>query len=129
MAVRESADCDGLVGEWEAGDDREYRATRVMFLGPDSYSLASSLPAQLGGATSTCRPGSGAIALLESSRGSDVLGVDLNPRATNFATFNSTLNGIATVNFVNGDLFEGVPTLASLRFHQRESTICADTRG
>ena len=97
------------IGEWEAGDDREYRATRVMFLGPDSYSLASSLPAQLGGATLDLCTGSGVIALLESSRGSDVLGVDLNPRATNFATFNSTLNGIATVNFVNGDLFEGVP--------------------
>ena len=52
--------------------------------------------------------GSGVHAILASDHCHEVVAVDINPRAIEFAEFNSALNGIDNVEFVLSDLFGSV---------------------
>jgi methylase of polypeptide subunit release factors len=52
--------------------------------------------------------GNGVQALLAARHCEHVTGVDLNPRALAFARFNARLNGVANVEWLEGDLFEPV---------------------
>jgi methylase of polypeptide subunit release factors len=52
--------------------------------------------------------GCGVLSLVMSSFCEHVTGVDINPRAIEFSRFNSALNGIRNVTFIEGDLFDCV---------------------
>lgn len=52
--------------------------------------------------------GTGIQALLAARHSEQVIAVDLNPRALEFARFNASLNGISNIEFIEGDLFEPV---------------------
>ena len=52
--------------------------------------------------------GSGALALLAARHAEHVVGVDLNARALRLARVNAALNGVSTVDWRQGDLFEPV---------------------
>jgi len=53
--------------------------------------------------------GSGVSALLAARSGSDVIAVDVNPKAVDCARANAERNGLAAqITFVRGDLFQGV---------------------
>ncbi len=80
-------------------------AGRVMYLGEDSQQLVE-VAADLEGrrALELCC-GAGAASLAAAARHEEVLGVDLNPRAVNFARFNALLNGVENARFVLGDLY------------------------
>ncbi len=105
------------IGEWDQ-DEKEHRETRVMFLGLDSYSLATSLPAEIAGRSLDLCTGSGILALLAARRATHAVGVDVNERAINFATFNSIFNGVTNVTFLLGDLFGALrdPDAGGYRF-------------
>jgi len=53
--------------------------------------------------------GSGVHALLAAGHADHVLGVDVNPRALEFARFNAALNDLPGVAFAEGDLFDPCP--------------------
>jgi len=53
--------------------------------------------------------GSGVHAILASGHCEQVVAVDVNPRAIEFAKFNGDLNGIENIEFVLSDLFKSVP--------------------
>ena len=78
---------------------------RVMPLGRDSYGLAR-LTASSGGDTALdlCT-GSGIGALKAAMSFDRVVGVDINPRAINFARFNALLNDLDHCSFEQGDLY------------------------
>lgn len=52
--------------------------------------------------------GCGVLAILVSAYSKEVIGTDLNPRAINFAQFNSLLNQAKHVSFYQGDLYNPV---------------------
>lgn len=82
-------------------------AQPVMHLGEDSYALAylSPKPPKEGQVLDLCT-GSGVQAIMAARRAKHVVGVDINPRAVNFARFNAALNGVATkTDFRCGDLY------------------------
>lgn len=58
--------------------------------------------------------GSGIHAILASDHCKNVVGVDINPRAMEFARFNSALNGSRNVEFVLSDLFNSVDSTCDL---------------
>ena len=55
--------------------------------------------------------GCGVLAILVSSFSKEVIGTDLNPRAINFAQFNSLLNQAKDVSFYHGDLYNPVKSV------------------
>lgn len=52
--------------------------------------------------------GSGVFSLVTSSFCEQVIGVDISPRAIEFSRFNSALNGVRNVAFIESDLFDSV---------------------
>ena len=52
--------------------------------------------------------GSGVFSLVMSSFCEQVIGVDINPRAIEFSRFNSALNGVRNVAFIESELFDSV---------------------
>jgi SAM-dependent methyltransferase len=58
--------------------------------------------------------GSGIHALLASGHCESVVGVDINPRAIEFARFNGVLNGINNTEFVLSDLFDSIEATCDL---------------
>lgn len=52
--------------------------------------------------------GTGIQAMLAARHSKRVIGIDNNPRALGFAQFNSQLNNISNIKFIEGDLFEPV---------------------
>jgi methylase of polypeptide subunit release factors len=58
--------------------------------------------------------GSGVHAILASDHCREVIAVDINPRAIEFAKFNSALNGIKNIEFVLSDLFKSVEQVCDL---------------
>src|SRR6202040_4203502 len=52
--------------------------------------------------------GSGVHAILASDHCREVIAVDINPRAIDFAKFNAALNNIDNIEFVFSDLFNSV---------------------
>jgi SAM-dependent methyltransferase len=99
-----------IATDWRWDEDASARAAsmRVMPLGRDSYGLVR-LAAWSGGrqAIDLCS-GSGVIALAVAPGCEQVTGVDLNPRAVNFARFNAVFNAIDNCEFRKGDLYEAV---------------------
>lgn len=80
----------------------------VMFLSKDSYTLArGTIRRPVGRSLDLCT-GSGVQAILAAGHSEHVVGVDINPRAINFAEFNKIFNEVENVEFREGDLFEAV---------------------
>lgn len=52
--------------------------------------------------------GSGVHAILASGHCDSVMGVDISPRALEFARFNAALNGVENAEFVRGDLWDAL---------------------
>lgn len=76
----------------------------VYRLGGDSYALARLTPRRpVRRALDLCT-GSGIHALLASRHAEEALGVDINPRAVQFARLNARMNG-CDAEFVQGDLY------------------------
>jgi methylase of polypeptide subunit release factors len=78
---------------------------RVMSLGRDSYGLARLIASSAGDAALDLCTGSGVGALKAALRFDRVVGVDVNPRAINFARFNALLNDMDNCSFEQGDLY------------------------
>jgi len=87
----------------------EFRADHVYQLGTDSYVLARVTPRKPSRRALDLCTGSGVQALLSAGHHQEVVGVDLNPRALEFARYNSFLNRLDDrCSFVRGDLYEPV---------------------
>jgi len=77
----------------------------VMYLGPDTYYLArTTLHRPIRGALDLCA-GSGVHGVLAAGTAERSVGVDISPRAVNFARVNAMLNDAWNAVFVEGDLF------------------------
>jgi carbamoyltransferase len=74
----------------------------------DSYNLAHSIIMEPCEKTLDLCTGSGVQAIVASKFSKKVIGVDVNPRALNFARFNALLNQADNVEFRKGDLYEAV---------------------
>jgi carbamoyltransferase len=74
----------------------------------DSYNLAKSLIDEPVEKTLDLCTGSGVQAIVASRFSKKVIGVDINPRAINFARFNALLNQAENVEFRKGNLYEAV---------------------
>ena len=74
----------------------------------DSFLLANALEIRSGDSVLDIGTGSGIIALTAAKKASNVLGVDLNPRAVKLAERNAVLNGLGNVVFKESDLFSSV---------------------
>lgn len=83
-------------------------AELVYYIGSDSIDLASSTVRRKVTSTLDLCTGSGIQAILAAKHSQKVTGVDINPRAVNFARFNAKLNQVENVSFVVGDLYEPV---------------------
>lgn len=82
---------------------------RIMWLYPESYMLAGVVDrTRRVGKALDLGIGSGIHALKATQHSEEVIGVDINPRAIAFSTFNRRLNGIQNVEFRLGDLYEPV---------------------
>ncbi len=86
----------------------DYRPNHVYPLGHDSYMLARGIIPRLSRLTLDLCTGSGVQAILASCFSRNVIGVDMNRRALNFARFNALLNQVENVKFIRGDLYEPV---------------------
>ena len=80
----------------------------VYYLGLDSYNLARGMINDPVDSSLDLCTGSGVQAILASTFSKKVTGVDINPRALNFASFNAMLNQRDNVEFVRGDLYDAV---------------------
>jgi hypothetical protein len=78
---------------------------RVMPLGRDSYGLARLIGSFSGDSALDLCTGSGVGALKAALAFDRVVGVDVNPRAINFARFNALLNDMDNCSFEQGDLY------------------------
>jgi hypothetical protein len=97
----------------EPKDGPNTSPNRVMPLGRDSYGLARLIASFAGEAAVDLCTGSGVAALNAAMRFDRVVGVDVNPRAINFARFNALLNDVDNCSFEQGDLYGPV---GGLRF-------------
>lgn len=88
--------------------DKYYYDNIVYPISADSVSLAESTIKKKCATTLDLCTGSGFQAVLASTYSKKVIGVDINPRAINFASFNALLNGINNVQFKIGNLFENI---------------------
>lgn len=87
---------------------------QVMWLWGESYilgGLVKRLPRKRAIDLGT---GSGIHAILASDHCESVVGADINPRAVEFARFNSALNGISNTEFVLSDLFNSIEATCDL---------------
>jgi SAM-dependent methyltransferase len=90
-------------------DDLTHGGDAVMGGGPTTSDLCqASYPNQSIGSFLDLGCGAGTAALLFAGRAETCVGVDVNPRAILFSRLNAALNGIARVEFREGDLFEPV---------------------
>lgn len=81
---------------------------RVYQLGLDSLVLARVTPRLAGRRALDLCTGSGVQALLAARDHAEVVGVDLNPKALDYARCNASLNGLESrCRFVPGDLYSG----------------------
>ena len=83
----------------------ETNSNRVMPLGRDSYGLARLIASSRGDAALDLCTGSGIGSLKAAMLFDRVMGVDINPRAVNFARFNALLNDLDNCSFEQGDLY------------------------
>jgi carbamoyltransferase len=81
---------------------------QVYYLGTDSHTLARLTPrSKVGMALDHCT-GSGAHALLAACHSGRSFGLDINPRALQFARFNARLNRLDNVSFLESDCYQNV---------------------
>jgi hypothetical protein len=80
----------------------------VMGVSGSSVTLATSTIRRPDGRTLDLGTGCGIQALLAASHSRQVVALDRNPRALEFARFNAVLNQVSNVEFRGGDLFEPV---------------------
>ena len=80
----------------------------VMGVSPSSLVLAGMTVRRESDVTLDLGSGCGIQAILAAPHSRRVVGVDCNPRAIAVARFNANLNGIANVDFVEGDMFAPV---------------------
>lgn len=85
-----------------------FRKDHVYPLGYDSYMLARGIIPHPSRLTLDLCTGSGVQAITAAGFSEKVIGVDVNPRALNFARFNALLNQVENVEFVKGNLYEAV---------------------
>lgn len=100
----------------------------VMHLGQDSYALAylGVKPLKGGRVLDLCS-GSGVHAVLAARRAEHVIGVDLNPRAVEFARFNAALNRVVSkCDFRCGHLYDAVGQAPGGRNQERFDLIVAN---
>jgi SAM-dependent methyltransferase len=93
---------------WDEDASTRWASMRVMPLGRDSYGLARLAASSAGGQAVDLCSGSGVVALVVARNVDHVIGVDINPRAVNFARFNALFNSIGNCTFRQGDLYDGV---------------------
>ncbi len=77
----------------------------VYYVGRDSFDLAQAVPRDRVERVLDLCTGTGVQALSAAAHASEVVGVDVNPRAVRFARANARMNGIDNATFVEGDLF------------------------
>jgi HemK-related putative methylase len=87
---------------------------QVMWLWPESYILGGLVKRIPRRRAIDLGTGSGVHAILASDHCRSVVGVDINPRALEFARFNAALNGAENVEFVLSDLFNSVESTCDL---------------
>jgi carbamoyltransferase len=93
---------------WDEDASTRWAATRVMPLGRDSYGLARLAASSGGRLAIDLSSGSGVIGLVVAGNVEHLVGVDINPRAINFARFNALFNAVGNCEFHEGDLYEPV---------------------
>ncbi len=81
----------------------------VMYVGMDSVGLVHTAPQYPVNRLLDLCCGGGIQSLVASRYATEVIGVDINPRAIRFARFNAQLNGISNIRFCQGDLYEAAP--------------------
>lgn len=96
--------CDRKRLPGDVQEDRDY----VLGLSPSTELLANLTLRRRVGATLDLGTGCGVQALLAARHSQHVIGVDINPRALNFAAFNAQLNGISNVEWRQGSVFAPV---------------------
>ncbi len=99
------------MGTFIATDHRftDHKSTRaVMYLSKDSFTLALGTIREPVKRTLDLCTGSGVQAILAARHSEEVIGIDINPRAINFAEFNSIFNQVENIRFLEGDLFAPV---------------------
>lgn len=97
---------DGLLiaSDWQ----RRIRPGHVLGVGGGTRMLAAlTVRRRVEAALDLCT-GSGTLALLAARHAARVVGVDLNPRALRLARVNAELNGVTTVDWRRGDLYQPV---------------------
>ncbi len=98
---------DGLFIATDALQVEDPEVNPVMWLLPECFELAAArVPGRH--VLDLCT-GSGVHALLASRTADEVVGVDISPRAIQFARFNQALNGRDNVTFMEGSLFQPIP--------------------
>jgi hypothetical protein len=80
----------------------------VMGIGKSSLTLANITVRRRSRMSLDLGTGCGIQALFASSHSDRILAVDRNPRAIGFTTFNARLNGLSSIDCLEGDLFEPV---------------------
>lgn len=109
--VSSMIDIHPCMGTFIATDHRftDRKSTRaVMYLSEDSYTLARGTIRKPVRRTLDLCTGSGVQAIIAAKHSEEVIGVDINPRAINFAEFNRIFNGASNARFLRGDLFTPV---------------------
>lgn len=102
------SECDDLIIAADSFFKKSPGINPVMPIMPECYDFSSGRSRRKVGKTLDLGTGSGVHALLASRHSEQVIGVDINPRAIEFSKFNSALNDIHNVNFIEGDLFAPV---------------------
>lgn len=100
-------------GLWVASDDmleglKDLRADTVLGVGPATVSVSRCTLRRRARTALDLGAGSGWQSLLASRHCDRVVGVDVNPRALNFAAFNAALNGAVNIELRAGSWFEPV---------------------
>ncbi len=100
---------EGLVIAHDPGADaRTIERDHVLGVNPTTLGLAHLTVRRRVGTALDLGCGGGVQALLAARHADEVTGVDVNPRALAFARFNARLNGVANVEWLQGDLFAPV---------------------
>ena len=95
----------------EAGTDRDL----VLAVNPTTWHLYRFMVRKPSRATLDLGAGCGALALAAVAHSESVVATDLNPRATEFASFNARLNGLDRVECLTGKTFEPASCICSSR--------------